>query len=78
MIFGHDGSVIETRKKPEVYTNLRLALEAAGVRCQSSGPACDHLGGQVNIIIGDEQGIDGVTLYFDISEDGSEKFVCQE
>ena len=61
------------------YTKLWDALCHAGVNARWDGPADEHYGTQVSILIHDEQETGGgVILYFNIDENGNETFVCQE
>jgi hypothetical protein len=60
------------------YTLLLMLLQEIGVGITCSGPAMLNLGKQVQLEIHDEQNTgQGVSLYFDISKEGDERFVCQ-
>ena len=60
------------------YTKLRALLHEEGISFHDTGPSEDHLGGQVMLVIEDEQGASGVYIYYNIVMDGTETFVCQE
>ena len=63
-----------------IYDDLVKTLTDAGVQFYSSDALVkDSLGKQLVIEIADEQDSgQGINLYFNVSEDGDVKFVCQE
>ena len=61
------------------YSELRILLKKEiGVEFTDDGPAENHLGGQVSLVITGQNGGHDMDLWFNIEENGDEVFLFQQ